>query len=153
MTFAQQSKSYDYLIQCFKNSKVDTADIEIIGLGPVKAIEFSSNEMEETGLTYYVVPKNKQNKSSSKLSEIAADNQIQTWKNNSRVIKKDKYDLRETTVIDLRLYMLIENIYMQIIIISDNNKMYEVMCFKDTNDHTHFDTLTNKIMKKNCLQQ
>jgi hypothetical protein len=152
-TFAQPGKSYDYLIQCFKNSKIDTADIEINGLGSVRTIDFNSNEMEETGLTCYTVPKNMQNKSPSKLSEIAADMHIQTWKNNSRVIKKIKYNSGAASVIDLRLHILIEDIYIQVIIIGDDNNMYEVMSIKDTNDYHHFDTLTKKIMERSCLQQ
>lgn len=48
--------------------------------------------------------------------------------------------------------MLREDIYLQIIIICDKEKVYEIMCFRDTNDKTHFDALIKNIKEKSWLQ-
>jgi hypothetical protein len=149
-TYSQDNKNYEYLIKCSNTGNPDSSDIEVKGFGMVNSISISY-DIEETGLTYYNVPAKSQKKSPSKQAEIAAANQMETWKNNSRIVRKDKKDLEGICIIDLRMRLVIENIYLQVIIISDHGRMYEIMCFRDKNDENHFDSLTRKVLEKNCL--
>jgi len=150
--FCQNSNNYKYLITCFKNSNIDSSQREIKGIGNVQTISFESHELEETGLTYYEIPLRKRNKPASKLTQLAAEQWVETWKNNSRIELYEKFAIGESHIVDLRLHMLIEDIYVQLIFICDKEKIYEIMCFRDINDEIHFNTLSKNIKDKVCLQ-
>ena len=147
----QNSDNYEYLIACFKNSNIDTSDREIKGIGKVQIISLESHELEETGLAYYEIPVKKRDKAVSKLTRIAANQYIETWKNNSRIEQYEKFAIGESSIVDLRLHILIENIYVQIIFICDEKTLYEIICFRDINDETHFNALSKKVKDKSCL--
>ena len=147
----QNSNNFEYLISCFKNSHIDSSEREIKGIGNVRTISFESHELQETGLTYYEVPLKKRNKPASELAQLASDQYVQTWKNNSRIEQYEKFAIGESSIVDLRLHILIEDIYLQIIFICDEEKIYEIMCFRGINDKTYFNKLTKKIKDKSCL--
>jgi hypothetical protein len=152
LAFSQESKSYDYLIGCFTNPVTESEEIEIDKIGTVKPISLSSAELGEIGLFYYDVPKDKTSLSVSKLAQFAAKFHIDTWVNNSKIIKNDEQKIGAVYMIDLRLHMLLEDIYMQVITISEKGKIYQVISFADTDDYqSKFDALLEKVIKKNCF--
>ncbi|WP_298306143.1 hypothetical protein [Flavobacterium sp.] len=150
-SFGQNSKNYSYLIDCFKNSSTEKGERTINGIGNVEEIALSSNELNETGLLYFEIPKNKKGKSLVKLAELVTNDYVITWKNNSKVLLNQKYENTNACIIDLRLHIKIENIYMQVIVINDGEKIYQIMCFRDTADDTYFNSLIVKIKEQNCL--
>jgi hypothetical protein len=139
-------------LNCFKNSNIDSSEREIKGIGNVRIISFESRELEETGMSYYEIPSGKRNKPASKLTQLAAVQWVETWKNNSRFELYEKLVIGEASIVDLRLHILIENIYVQLIFICDKEKIYEIMCFRDKNDEIHFNRLSKEIKEKVCLQ-
>lgn len=150
--YSQQKNDSLFLFKCPVNAETDTAEIEIEGIGEIKAIFYSLQDLEETGWTYYFVPENKQNTAASKLARLLADMHIQTWKNNSRVVELKKSQAGNASIIDVRLHILIEDIYMQVIAVSEKGELYEIMTFRDTNDKDYFNSVADNVRKKNCLQ-
>lgn len=149
--FCQNANNYEYLIACFKTPNIDSFEREIKGIGKVEAVSLESEELKETGLTYYEIPSKKKNKPSSKLAQLAAEQYIQTWKNNSRVKLYEAFAIGKSSIVDLRLHIIIEDIYVQIMFICDEGKIYEIMCFRAIYDTPHFDALSKKIKDKFCL--
>ncbi len=152
ISLSQQNVDYSYLIACFKDPAIDSFNTDIDGIGEIKSINYTSDSVE-AALSFYDIPQDKKNKSTGKLAQVATDRHIQTWKNNSKIILYDKYKVGLANIIDLRLHLLIEDIYMQVIIISEKNKIYELTSFRDTVDKAFFDKLNEKVKKKTCLQQ
>lgn len=150
-SFGQKSQNYSYLIDCFKNSATENGERNIDGIGNVEETSLNSNELTETGLIYFKIPKNRKNKSLLKLAQSVSNDYIKTWKNNSKIISNNKYENDNACIIDLRLHIKIENIYMQIIIINDGEKIYQIMCFRDSEDEEYFDSLVEKTRNQNCL--
>lgn len=148
---AQDKKNYSYLPSCFASEGIDTAQIEIDGMGEVTVLDYTSATLKETGLMTYIIPAKKQDKSPAKLAMTATQFHVKLWKNNSKVVAKNEIKLEDAAMVDLRLHMLIENIYLQVITICQGDKIYQVSCFRDTNDTTHFDSLVKKIQEKSCL--
>jgi hypothetical protein len=149
-TYSQTNTNFSYLKKCFKNSSIDSFKNQIDGIGEVMFYSVTSDSVESM-LNYYFIPKDKQSKKRRKLAELAANRQIETWKNNSNIILNKKYETDFASFIDLRLHMIIENIYLQVIIVCEDNMVYEIDCFRDENDKAFFDDQTRKIQKKNCL--
>lgn len=149
---AQEKDSSFFLFHCGGYINRDTAVVEIKGIGEVKSISYVFADLEETGWTYYFVPENKRTQSASKLSQLLADTHKEIWKNNSRIVTREKLQVGDACIIDLRLHILIEDIYMQVLAISEPGKLYEVMCFRDTNDKAYFDRMVDNIKKKQCPQ-
>lgn len=150
-SFGQKSLNYSYLIDCFKNSATENGERNIDGIGNVEETSLNSNELSETGLIYFKIPKNRKNKSLLKLAQSVSSDYIKTWKNNSKIIRNNKYENDNACIIDLRLHIKIENIYMQVIIINDGEKIYQIMCFRDSEDEEYFDSLVEKTRNQNCL--
>jgi hypothetical protein len=150
--FSQNAGNFEYIITCLKDSKIDSSQKEIKGIGKVQAINLEATELKETGLSYYKIPLKTKVKPAARLARLAADQYIQTWKNNSRVELNEEFSVENSSVVDLRLHLLIEDIYVQIIVICDKENIYEIICFRDTNDNPHFDALSKKIKNKSCLQ-
>ena len=150
-SFGQKNQNYSYVLDCFKNSTTENGERNIDGIGNVKEISLNSNELSETGLLYFKIPKNKKNKSLLELAQLVANDYIKTWKNNSKIILNKRYENTNASIIDLRLHMIIEDIDMQVIIINDGEKIYQIMCFRNTTDEKYFDSLLDKINGQNCL--
>jgi hypothetical protein len=152
LAISQEAKSYDYLIGCFKNPVTESEEIEIDKIGTVKPISLSSDELGEIGLFYYDIPKDKTSLSISKLAQFATKFHIDTWVNNSKIIMNDEKKIGAACIIDLRLHMLLEDIYMQVITVSEKGKIYQVISFADTDDYqSKFDSLQEKVIKKDCF--
>lgn len=151
LSFGQKSQNYSYLIDCFKNSATENGERNIDGIGNVEEISLNSNELSETGLLYFKIPKNKKNKSLLKVTQYVSNDYIKTWVNNSKIIHNKIYENDKAFIIDLRLHIKIENIYMQVIIINDGEKIYQIMCFKDSEDEEYFNSLVEKIRNQNCI--
>lgn len=150
-TFGQKNLDYSYLIDCLNNSAKENGERNIDGIGEVKEFSLNSNELHETGLLYFNIPKNKKSKSLLKLAQSVSNDYTTTWKNNSKIIINKEYETPYACIIDLRLHIKIENIYMQVIIINDGEKIYQIMCFRDTNDEEYFNSLVEKTRNHNCL--
>ena len=146
----QEKKDYRYLPGCFDKDGIDTAQIEIDGFGEVTAMDYFSASLEETGLMLYTIPAKKQGKPAAKNAMTATQFHVKLWKNNSRTVAKNEIQLEGVAMVDLRLHMLIENIYLQIITICEGDKIYQLSCFRDTNDTKHFDALLAKLKEKKC---
>lgn len=150
-SFGQKSQNYNYLIDCFKNSTTENGKRNIDGIGDVEEISLNSNELSETGLIYFKIPKNKKNKPLLKLAQSVSNDYIKTWKNNSKIICNKSYENANACIIDLRLHMRIEDIYMQVIILNDGEKIYQIMCFRNSEEEEYFSSLVEKIRNQNCL--
>jgi hypothetical protein len=99
---------------------------------------------------YYSIPASKQSKSVKKLAALAANLQISTWKNNSSIVLYNQSGTDTAYFVDVRLHMIIENIYLQVLIICEKNRVYEIDCFKDDYDKNYFDKITAAIKGKGC---
>lgn len=150
--YSQQKGDSLFLYKCAENAEADTAEVEIDGIGEIKAIMYNFSNLEETGWTYYYIPENKKKTAASKLSRLLADMHIETWKNNSRIVVLNRSRVGDAGMVDVRLHILIEDIYMQVIAVSEKGELYEVMCIRDTNDKAYFDSVAENIKKKTCLQ-
>lgn len=148
---AQWQKNYQYLPGCFNTKGIDTAQIEIDGIGEVVVMDYSSDTLEETGLMVYQVPEKKRDKSLAKLAMTATQFHVKLWKSNSKVLAKNEIPLEGAAMVDLRLHMLIENIYLQIITICEGDTIYQLSCFRDTNDTKYFDQVVAALKEKKCL--
>jgi hypothetical protein len=149
---AQWQKNYQYLPGCFNSKGIDTAQIGIDGIGEVDVMDYSSDSLEETGLMIYRVPEKKRDRSAAKLAMAATQFHVKLWKNNSKVITKNELPLEGAAMVDLRLHMLIENIYLQIVTICEGDTIYQVSCFRDTNDTKYFDQVVALLREKKCLR-
>lgn len=147
----QTQKNYQYLPACFNTKGIDTAQIEIDGIGEVEVIDYSSDSLEETGLMIYNIPEKKRGRSLAKLAMTATQFHVKLWKNNSKVLAKNEIPLEAAAIVDLRLHMLIENIYLQIVTICEGDTIYHVSVFRDTNDGKYFDEVVAKLKEKKCL--
>jgi hypothetical protein len=58
-TYCQEKEDSLFLFKCSEKTSADTAEVEIKGIGNIKAIMYNFLELEETGWTYYYVPENK----------------------------------------------------------------------------------------------
>jgi hypothetical protein len=133
------------------NANVDSFEVEIDGLGDVMTYNFTSDSLKgEILLTYYEIPLSKRSKSDSKLAELAANKQIDIWKNNSKIVGRNVTKNGSAIITDVRLHMLIEDFYMQVIIIVDKNQVFEFTHIQDKNDIAAFDKLAGQIGKKDC---
>ena len=150
ISFAQTNHDYSYLLKCFSNPAIDSFKTAIDGIGEIESINYSSDNVE-SGLSFFDIPQNKQSKSIKKLAQVAASRHIQTWKNNSRIVLNKQYTEGTASIVDLRFHLLIEDIYMQVIIICENKRIYELTTFRDTGDKTFFNILTEKVRMKKCL--
>jgi hypothetical protein len=150
-SYGQDKKDYSYLRSCFSATGIDTAQMEIDGFGEVFVLDYNSDTLEETGLMVFTVPPKKQDKTLSKLAMTATQFHVKLWKNNSNVVAKNEIQLEGASMVDLRLHMLIENIYLQVITIAEGDKIYQVSCFRDTNETAFFDAMVNKLKEKKCL--
>jgi hypothetical protein len=150
--YCQENNNFSYLIQCFNKSAPDTSEIEVEGIGDVNYISLGADDTD-AGLNYYSIPLNKRKKSAGKLAELASDMHKEIWKNNSRTIVRKTYKTGTASIIDLRLLLLIENIYFQVIVICDidNGMIYETMLFSDTDDPVKFDSSIKSVTEKTCL--
>jgi hypothetical protein len=148
---AQWQKNYQYLPACFNAKGIDTAQIEIDGIGEVEVMDYSSDSLEETGLMIYRVPEKKRDKSLAKLAMTATQFHVKLWKNNSKVLVKNEMQLDGAAMVDLRLHMLIENIYLQIVTICEGDTIYQLSIFRDTNDTAYFDKVVATLKEKKCL--
>lgn len=110
----------------------------------------ASADTQEIGLFYYIIPDKARGKSNEKLARLAAGFQTETWKNNSRIVSSKQYNDGPVTIVDTRLHLLIEDIYLQVIIICDGMMVFEIDSFRDTHDSVFFDRLLNKVRKKDC---
>ena len=148
---AQSQKNYQYLPGCFNAKGIDTAQIEIDGIGEVDVMDYSSDSLEETGLMIYTIPEKKRDRSLAKLAMTATQFHVKLWKNNSKVLAKNEIPLEGAAMVDLRMHMLIENIYLQIVTICEGGSIYQVSVFRDTNDGKYFDEVVAKLKNKKCL--
>lgn len=150
-TFGQKKSSYEYLIDCFKEATAEKGERTIEGIGEIEEVAVSSTKLEETGLLYFTIPANKRSKSFSKMAQLVANDFIKTWKNNSKIISNTKFENTNATIIELQLHILIEDIYMNIIIVNDGEKIYQIMCIRDTENNKDFKLLLDKIQDQSCL--
>jgi hypothetical protein len=147
-----QDKDYAYLLQCFNHPTDTLKEVEIKGMGTVDMYSFEADSLVETGVTCYNIPGSKSSKPKEKLAEIAANLQISTWKNNSRIAYYKKWATADAAFVDVRLHLLIEDIYFQVVIIVNKGKVYEVDCFRDTNETKTFDGITASLNKMECIK-
>ena len=107
ISYAQTKNDYSYLLTCFIDPAIDSFKTEIDGIGEVESVNYSSDSIE-SGLSFYDIPQNKQGISIKKLAKVAANRHIQIWKNNSRITLYKQYSKGTTSILDLRLHLLIE---------------------------------------------
>ena len=149
--FSQPATDFSWLLRCFNGGPVDSFEIEIDGIGTVMTRHLASDSVKmEAALFYYDIPAAQRRKSGKKLAGHAAHFQIKTWKNNSKLLLYKQYRIGEAIIVDARLHLLIEDIYLQVVVVLENNRVYEIDHFEDTNDKRIFDELTEKIRKKIC---
>ena len=150
-SYAQTSSGFSYLVSCFKNSSIDSFEVQIDGIGAVMTHNLTSDNVKtEAILTYYDIPVNKRSKSTKKLAGLAANRQIETWKNNSKLLHYKESKNASSIIIDVRLHIIIEDIYLQVLVILENDRVFEIDHFQDKNDPVNFDRLTEQIKNKNC---
>lgn len=144
---SKEKDNYSYLKDCFKKSTAENFDVEIPGIGEVKL----NNRIEEsTSLSYFEVPKNKLSEKPSDLVKKVADYYVETWKNNSKIIKQKAFKTNGSNAFDLRLHLNLEDFDMQEIIILDNGKIYILTATEDGKNPKHFDNLVKLIKDKKC---
>jgi hypothetical protein len=146
-----QVKNYNYLINCFDATSREINELEIEKIGVVKAISLVAIKNQEIGLLYFEIPNKVKKLTSSKLAELASNQHIKTWKNNSYVISNKKHNNDTVSIIDLRLHMKIESINMQVITVCDSDKIYAIISFNESDDEAQFDLLIANIVKEKCL--
>lgn len=147
---AQSPVNHTFLLDCFKNSPVDSFEIEIKKLGELMSYNYEGDSATETGLSWFTIPEEKRSMKRSKIAELAAARQTETWKNNSKIIFYERTETGAASIIDLRLHLLIEDIYFQVLIICEKDRVYEIDCFRDTNDKICFDNLARRIKTGKC---
>jgi len=145
-----QSK-HAYLLDCFSKKAIDTFETEIDNIGEIVNYGVESENVEDVGMIYYDIPKSKQSISLKRLVTYAANRQISTWKNNSKIIYNKQTEVDGAIISDVRLHLLIEDIYMQVIVVCEKEKVYEISCIRDKNEAAFFDKLTDKVRKKKCF--
>lgn len=143
--------NYAYLKNCFSNGPIDSFEIEVTNLGEIMSYNLTGDSTIDVLFTYFRVPDDKLDMKLTKIAELAAERQKDTWKNNSKLVYYKKTETASATIIDYRLHVLIEDIYMQVIVISEREWVYEIDCFRDKNEKKFFDGLTRKVMDKDCL--
>lgn len=147
-----QQKDYSYLPSCYHDAKIEKDTLEIDSIGSVLASTITSDDLD-VALTKYDIPANLLKESSYRLAAFSADMHAARWKNNSNMISRKKYSSGNAAIIDLRLHMRIENIYMQVLVICDGASIYELMFFSDTNDKKIFNDLLKRIRDHQCLDK
>jgi len=148
---SKAQSSYTYLLDCFKQSKIDTFETEIDHIGEVINYVVESQRIEELGMIYYAIPKDKQSIPLKKMAVYAAARQIDTWKNNSKLIYKKQTEADDVVISDVRLHILLEDLYMQVIVVCEKGNVYEITCIRDKNDIVLFDSFLKKVTQKECF--
>lgn len=144
---SKEKENYSYLTDCFKKASAESFEVEVPGIGEVKL----NNLIEEsTSLSYFQIPKNKLGEKPSELVKKVADYYVETWKNNSKIIKQKAFKTNGSNAFDLRLHMNLEDFDMQEIIIYDNGKIYIITATDDGKNPKHFDNLVKLIKDKKC---
>lgn len=147
-----QQKNYSYLLKCFNRPSGDSFATKIKGIGDVMMHSAVADNLKEAGLTYYAIPSARKSDPSKKLAAIAANLQISNWKRKSETISNDESDSGAVAFVDVRLHLLVENIYMQILVICDGERIYELDIYIDPYNKDTFDKVTAAIKNKECLQ-
>jgi hypothetical protein len=143
-----QTDSYAYLLECFVPEE-ENGVYEFEELGEITTYARASEQIEG-GLMYYAIPVDKKKLSQKKIIEIASERHINTWKNNSKILSKKIFDDGGVTFADVRLHLLIEDIYIQVVIAYERDTVYEIIAFSDSSDPIFFDSLTELVKKKQC---
>lgn len=149
--FCQESTGYTYLLHCYPNAIKDSFEVDIKGFGEIPLHSLMPDTAADVSIYYYSIPNHAAGKSRQKNAKSAAGLQIDTWKNNSRIIYSRQTDDGQVTIIDTRLHILIEDIYMQSIVICDGTTIYEIDSILDTNEKDFFDGLVEKLRERKCL--
>ncbi len=149
--YAQQN-SYAYLLKCFSRPSGDSFITKIKGIGDVIMHSAVADGLKEAGLTYYTIPAEKLAEPSKKLAAIVANLQISHWKRKSEMISNEASDSGTVSFADVRLHLLVENIYMQILVICDGERIYELDIYIDPYNKDTFDKVTAAIKNKECLR-
>ncbi len=149
--YGQESSGFSYLITCFKGGNVDSFETDIKGIGTLMTYNLTSDNVNsDVMLSYYDIPANIQSKSEHKLADLAAHRQIDIWKNNSKLLLYKESRSESAIIIAVRLHILIEDIFLHIIVVLENNRVFELDGFQDNYNAAAFDRVTKRIIKKNC---